>query len=159
MNGKPRIPYISDQKIDILLNRIKPLVSFELDDDLELKLDRHKKPIVSSDGGLFYIAPVHPRSESFIWDPQPMGKQLMSLKCFDVIRTYHECGALSIFKPSMAEVLAQIPNDLLDRTLGFEIVSDSVECLERHHAVLTKLYMNKSEYLKESVERTNELYS
>lgn len=94
---------ISDEKLSSLLARIKPVFDFP-------------------NKGKCYIKPVDPRKVSYIWDPTPDGSA-KGLKSLCDIDTYHAFGYYGLFKPSIAEVLAQIPEDKLDQVVAFEIVN------------------------------------
>lgn len=59
--------------------------------------------------------------QSYTWDPE--------ILCVDEdrpvvgeITTYHAWGYYGMFKPSIGEVLAQIPDDLLDKVAAFAIM-------------------------------------
>lgn len=93
---------ISDEKLNSLLKRIKPVFDFP-------------------NKGKCYIKPVDPREVSYIWDPISDGG-VKGLKFLCDIDTYHTFGYQGLFKPSIAEVLAQIPKDKLDQVVAFEIV-------------------------------------
>ena len=115
---------ISDERLEELLQRIKPVV-------------RHH------DGELWYIKNVHPRRHSFTWDPKVTTKA-GNLEQLARITTYHTFAAPVFFKPSVAEVLAQIPPRYVHATAAFEIptgpmyqyIKTSREC----HKAKTTLY-------------------
>lgn len=77
------------------------------DEDLQY-LDSQIKPIVSFNNKQYYIKKVDIKSMSYIWDPKKISKAKNLLPLQD-ITTYHRYGYRGIFKPSIAEVLAQIP--------------------------------------------------
>lgn len=96
-----QIPEISDARLDELAARIKPVVTF---------------------GGVkHYIKPCHLRDEAYTWDAKKRAPA-PALKPLREIRTYHTYGYYGFFKPSIAEVLAQIPADVIDQVTEFEIV-------------------------------------
>lgn len=117
----PPLPYISDEELEQLLKQIKPLVRDE-------------------QGHLRAIADVPPRTTSYIWDPELLeavdpGPVLAE---FD---TYHSFAAPVLFKPTLAEVLAQIPADLQPYAKAFELDQDSAEVWdESHHVASVTLY-------------------
>jgi hypothetical protein len=96
-----KIPEIDDGRLRELLERIRPVVSFG--------------------GVLHYIRPVDPRRIAFTWAPKP-GRKAKGLVELRQVRTLHNYGHPSLFKPSIAEVLAQLPDDIADRTVAFETV-------------------------------------
>jgi len=136
-----RIPPISDERLNELTARIHPLVRFAVRDVYRRDL-RPTEP--DSRGLLFHIKPVHPRNIAFTWDPKPIGEPLMGLETFETIRTYHTWGAPALFKPSVAEVLAQLTTGQAERAVGFEILSHNLDVnnvlSDGYHTVLTKLY-------------------
>jgi hypothetical protein len=93
------VPRITNERLAELLVRIRPVCQFE--------------------GRLHYIRPVDPRRIAFLWDPQSdgMADNLVALEC---VMTRHDYGHPSLFKPTIAEVLAQIPEDVVDRVVAFE---------------------------------------
>ncbi len=63
-------------------------------------------------------------NESFTWSPKfDESRELAPMKPLVDFTTYHSYGYYGFFKPSIAEVLAQIPEVLLQRVVAFEIVS------------------------------------
>ena len=96
------IPKISEEYLQELVARIKPVIN---DDDR----------------GKCYIEPVDPRTIAYMWDPKPT-EEAKGLKPLCRIRTYHTWAYYGLFKPSIAEVLAQIPNEHIDDVVAFEMV-------------------------------------
>lgn len=88
-----QIPEISDAKLAILLRRLTPLVEYA--------------------GALWTIKLPDPRRVAFTWNPIRIDRAL-DLEETVWIRTLHRYGAPSFFKPSIAEVLAQIPSALVN---------------------------------------------
>lgn len=141
-----RIPDISDERLKELAARIKPVVRFTTDDKFSIGTSP-KERSSDSNGRLFYIEPVDPRQAAFTWDPKPVGPPADNLRKLDIIRTYHSWGAPSMFKPSVAEVLAQLSPTQVEEAVAFEVVCDDKDA--RHvlsdgfHASLTILYTDK----------------
>lgn len=81
------------------------------------------KPVARGPGGVaFWVQPTaHPRNESYTYDIK-FGKEALGLIGLVTIRTLHAFNYHGMFKPSIAEVLAQIPHDLIDKVGAFEIV-------------------------------------
>jgi hypothetical protein len=104
------------------MNKFK-ILSFEIpeisDERLE-KLTARIRPIVAIDDEYHFIEPVDPRGVSFIWDPKPTEKA-SGLTQIAVIPTLHSYGYYGIFKPSIAEVLAMIPHTIIDVVVAFEV--------------------------------------
>jgi len=127
------IPEVSKQYIIELAERIKPVVQFAF-------------------GGKCYIKPVDLFKIAYTWDPVAADKAT-GLKLLCDITTYHTYGYHGFFKPSIAEVLAQIPAEHLDKVVAFEIVKspNDVDDLNReqealnarYHVATTRLYVRK----------------
>ena len=96
------IPPISDEKIAELSLRIKPLVRSKDDDSL------------------YFIKDVDARKIAFSWSPE-LTEKADSLKAIGAIATLHAWGYYGVFKPGIAEVLAQIPAGYLDEVVAFEV--------------------------------------
>lgn len=100
MTPELSIPEISDARLTELLQNIKPLIRV-------------------NPTGLHYIELCDPRKVAFTWDPTPT-TSADGLEPICTIRTLHTYGFYGFFKPSIAEVLAQIPEVLLAETVAFE---------------------------------------
>ena len=120
------VPQITDERLAELAERIKPLI-------------RHRDL-------LFTIAPVDPSRQTFIIDPVLL-EVAMGLEAIAEIRTYHTFQHPLIFRPSVAEVLAMIPDEFIDEVKFFEIVEPpknlnmEKEALDMgYHVARTRLY-------------------
>ncbi|MEK7609440.1 MAG: hypothetical protein AAB476_03105 [Patescibacteria group bacterium] len=130
---KSWIPEVPEECIKELAERIKPVVQF-------------------ARKGKCYIKPVDLFGVAYTWDPKPMDKATRIKPICD-IRTYHTYSYHGMFKPSIAEVLAQIPADHVDKVVAFEIVAspETADDLNREHEALnagyhvatTRLYSRK----------------
>jgi hypothetical protein len=99
------IPKISNEELAELAKRIRPVVRKE------------------SDGRPFYIkADSDLRRLSYLWDVK-YEEEAKGLFEFATITTLHTYGYYGMFKPSVAEVIAQIPPDYRDRVVAFEITT------------------------------------
>jgi len=98
------VPKITDERLAELLARIRPVHRF--------------------DGELCYIKPVDPRRIAFTWDPKK-DMRADGLVALQYVMTCHDYGHPSLFKPSVAEVLAQIPEDIVDEVVAFETSRDA----------------------------------
>jgi hypothetical protein len=78
----------------------------------------HIFPVIPKHGKLFHIKPVDPRKIAFTWDPK-LREEATGLVELTTIRTLHGFGYHGFFKPSIAEVLTQIPDDLVPRVVAF----------------------------------------
>lgn len=127
---KSWIPEISDEELEKRCKKIRPLV-------------RNKKGI------LRYIAKCPYRDWAFMWSPKFRTKA-PDLNVITDITTYHTWAFYGFFKPTIAEVIAQIPIDVLDRVVAFEIIKspETTEDLNResvalnagYHVAITRLY-------------------
>ena len=132
-NWSPKVPEMSERRILELAERIKPVVTFE-------------------EEGCCYIKPVDMFSESFTWDPEPASKAT-GLKLFCDITTYHPFSHYGSFKPSIAQVILQIPSEHLDKVIAFEIVKhpETADDLDPeseifnsgYHVATTRLYVRE----------------
>lgn len=127
------IPEVSKERIRELAERIKPVVQFVRN-------------------GRCYIKPVDLFGIAYTWNPKSAGKAT-GLKPLCDITTYHTYGYYGMFKPSIAEVLAQIPAEHLDKVVAFEIVDSPKDAddLNRqskainagYHVATTRLYVRE----------------
>jgi len=119
---KSWIPEVPKERIQKLAERIKPVVQF-------------------AQKGRRYIKPVDLFDIAYTWDPKS-ADEAMDLKPLCDITTYHTYGYQGLFKPSIAEVLAQIPAEHLDKVVAFEIVGSpkTADDLNREHEALNAGY-------------------
>lgn len=90
----------------------------EITDENLTLLSRKIRPLVLQDGKLMRIEPPDPRNVAFSWSPvvtEPANGIVEIAK----IRTLHGYGYYGFFKPSVAEVIAQIPEEWIERTVAF----------------------------------------
>lgn len=97
-----RIPQITDERLNELAARIKPVVTF--------------------DGVKRYIEPCDLRRTAYTWSPKP-AEEAPEFRLLATVQTFHTYGYAGFFKPSIAEVICQIPETLLDQVVAFELVS------------------------------------
>lgn len=80
---------------------------------------------------------------SYTWDPQyDESRKVPVMKPMADITTFHGYGYYGMFKPSIAEVLAQIPDVLAQRVVAFEIIGrpESAADLNDHPDALNDGY-------------------
>ena len=119
-----------------------PRISYE---EMKARVARIK-PVVLHEGALHYIAEVDPVSIAFTWSPVPTS-EATDLILVREITTYHTYGAPVFFKPSIGEVLRQIPTDLLDTVTAFrtELDGNGVETIVgEYHRARTTLFRSAS---------------
>lgn len=125
-----------------LAKRIRPVAS--KDENGRLSIYNEPKPLKYwLDGGKIYN-----QSYTFIANNEVYAKT-SSLKPIAKITTYHRCGYPLFIKPSVYEVLYQIPEELRDKVVAFELYASSPyvwdvynDDLERH-ALTCILYTGK----------------
>lgn len=127
------VPVITDENLAELAERIKP--------------------VVKKGSALRYIEDVGLRTVAFTWSPT-LTKKAKGLEPICDITTYHSYGAPNMFKPSIAEVISQIPEKHLTDVVAFQITSspDTVDDLNReiqalnagYHVATTTLYRLKN---------------
>lgn len=117
-----RIQY-SRRKFDPLLIEIS-------DDDLAAVMER-VRPLILRDGYLFALKEMpDPRRVAFTWDTAELVDLDSHEEWYVEIgrgTTQHSCAYHGFFKPTLAEVYAQVPND--PRITAFYIDSQSVVIL------------------------------
>jgi hypothetical protein len=134
-----KLPEISDEKLEKLLKDIKPVVRFSKKNSSEAGLVR------DDEGDLYFIEDVDPRGIAFTWDPKPTGiAERVNPNPYRTIQTIHSYGAPAFFKPSIAEVLAQIPEEEYAKCVAFETDSNNGFTQDsEYHTATTKLYERK----------------
>ncbi len=102
MSKEFSIPKISDEELRSRAARIKALVR---------------------KGGKLYTIeqPKNLRQTAFLWDPVFEERSGVVME-IGRVKTLHSYGAPSLFKPSIAEVLAQIPPELAAKVKAFEVL-------------------------------------
>lgn len=131
------------------VRRIVPISErLEISDERLEELAKRIKPVVRCDGELYYIKDVDLRDVAFTWSPK-LKRKAKGLEELARIRTYHTYSAPVFFKPSVAEVLAQIPKTKLSQTSAFEIpvhITDpDPEPYGEYHKARTILYRKSEE--------------
>lgn len=144
MSDKVWIQKVSKERIRELAERIVPVVRFA---------EGEKGLFRSHQGFPYTIEPVDLWEMAYTWDPKAAAKVEKELVTLRDITTYHGYGHYALFKPSVAEVLAQIPEDLIDQVTHFEIVWSPDTAADLHgeafnagyHEAKTRLYVAKGE--------------
>lgn len=102
------------------------------------------KPVIW-ENNLQFIKPVDLERVAFTWDPKPVKKAKGLTELFRQT-TYHHCNYYGFFKPSIAEVLAQIPEDKIKGIVAFstDLVSTNIDqCVTddyNYHIATTVFY-------------------
>lgn len=126
----------------------KPDYIPEIDRD-QIEQLAHIQPIVRKDGVSYFINPCDKYGVSYTWEPK-LADPTPPLLALGDITTYHQYSYYGFFKPSVAEVLACIPKDMLPKVKAFEIVRSPETAddfkLDRaafnagYHVATTRLY-------------------
>lgn len=135
------IPEISGKKVKELYERIKPVVRYIKTNPTCSECGHVEKQTYETDprGKLYYIKDVNPQNVAFTWDPEPT-RIAKGLRKLEDIVTYHSYAYYGFFKPSIAEVLAQIPEKYLSRVVAFETSTKHIELNGEYHTTVTTLY-------------------
>lgn len=142
MNDTTYIPKVDKNVIRKLAETIKPVVSKNARGEVGLDVE----------GNLFYIKPVDLFEIAYTWDPKVTERARGLVKLKD-ITTYHTYGYYGLFKPSIAEVIAQIPEELLESVVAFEIIESPTTAEDfnkdlaafnaGYHVATTRLYRSR----------------
>jgi len=120
-----------------------------------LELSEKIKPIGRHEGKLHHL---HPKDliSGFLWEPVWGDKVNESLWELARIETNHTSGHAALFKPSVEEVLAQLPPHLIKTADYFEVVGgDTIGCYSQSdgHRTLTIVYTKTQLFSLEWFER------
>ena len=136
MNFMSELPKISDGRLEELMGEIKPVVRYS-----RRVTSRKDKLVQDDEGDLYFIQDVDPRGVAFTWAPKPARiADEVNPNPYKSIETIHSYGAPVFFKPSIAEVLAQIPEDDIGRCVAFETNPLGFTEGSSYHLAQTRLY-------------------
>lgn len=119
---------ISDEDLLAKLERVKPIVRYSFDEDGKpLRRSRAGVPFYIQHGGSCadrYTLLRWCRRTAYAWDPTPTTRVARPLQERGRFLTLHTFGAPVFFKPSVAEVLAQLPWSVINgrQVAAFEVV-------------------------------------
>lgn len=94
----------------------------KVDRKILIELAAKIRPLFKFDGVLYFIKPQDIFNVSYIWEPVK-DKKASNLEQIKDITTYHGFNYYGFFKPSVSEVLAQIPKKLINQVTAFEIIN------------------------------------
>jgi hypothetical protein len=148
------IPKVPEKTIRELAKRIRPVMRFARvtpklakDDDVTLKLDRKGKLVLDDRGSFYYLKPIPLFTTAFTWPGTPKPDlRAPRLQKIRTITTYHTWAYYGFFKPTISEVLSQIPEDIIDQVIAFELEppADPLEPWDivqhGHHVAQTTFY-------------------
>jgi len=162
---KSWIPEVPKEHILELSQRIKPVMRFRRIHEVIRKNPGEKSTIIEEEhprgelrraeldgvGMAYYIEDPNLFDVAYTWEPKPTTRATGLRPVRDII-TYHAWGYYALFKPSIAEVLAQIPAELCEQVVAFEIVDSpkTTDDLHReqealdagYHVATTRLYVS-----------------
>lgn len=115
---KSWIPDVPKERLDELGARIKPVIRYVAGDN---KLQR------DAGGDPYWLEPADLHNTAYAWNPKPTSRA-PALEAICDQRTYHGYGYYGMFKPSIGEVLAQLP-EANDDIVAFEII-EQPECAD-----------------------------
>ena len=133
---------LTQEKAVELAQRIRPVMSKDENGRLSL-FNEPKHPKYWVDGRKIYN-----ESYTFASDKEVYAKTDKLVQIAKII-TYHKCGYPLFVKPSVYEVLYQIPPELLDKVVAFELYAPSASAYDVYnddvgrHALTCILYAGK----------------
>lgn len=138
----PKIEELPDEELKRRLSFMTPIKTCD---------DKQIRPLMTQSVDFWRTA--------FMWDPllgDPLDLSKIELWDMARIETYHTCGYIALFKPSLGEVLSQIPEHLVDDVTHFETLMDDnvVGCYSNGdgHRTVTVLYSTFS--MEERISRS-----
>ncbi len=108
-HNKIILPYLTDDELLARYRRIKPIVSI---DELYYYLKRYNVSMM--------------RNQSYLWNADKDIRSQVDMTGAETIAEfpcYHTYGYVGLFKPSIAEVLQQFPDDVLNEANAFYMTS------------------------------------
>jgi len=78
-------------------------------------------PLIEEDGKLFRAPPSDIFRQSFTWVDEKPSEEATGLEPLAKVKMLHHWGHYSLFKPSVSEVLPQIPGKYLDDVVAFSL--------------------------------------
>ena len=114
---------LSKENALALAKRIRPVITQVIreDGDLVFKKD---EPV----GDKYWVSGAKIYNQSYFFmglNSRSVYERAENLTEVATITTYHKCGYPAILKPSVYEVLCQIPRELLDKVVAFELYAPS----------------------------------
>lgn len=116
-----------------LYSNIKPVLRFA-DNGYKGQtcLERNDK------GNLYYIKNSEVRKKDFIWNSKPSKKAEGLVEIANLLTTHETKGGFA--RPSIADILEQIPLELQDQIVAFETSTTHPKTLGNWNTAVTKLY-------------------
>lgn len=126
------IPEITEEEAFVRHKKIKQVMRmqfmqrFKSEDRLGFRYEVNAggQLMFSKQGELYYVSSIvkNPCISDCLRDFIP-GEMAVGLKKLKDIATYHSYGYNKLFRPAIVEVLAQIPEEFLERTTAFELIN------------------------------------
>jgi hypothetical protein len=135
---------MAEKRVAELYSRIKPVLRFK-ENRKDGKLEH-----VDYNGDLYYLQEQGHGKDwlyrtAYTWDPQAAGKA-EGLEKLCEMPMKHSWAYYGFFKPSINEVMEQIPAQYLDEVVAFETLSDTAAITGDYHTATTVLYRGKDGY-------------
>lgn len=115
-----------------------------------VELQKYFHPAIVKDQRLFKIndAGINIFNSSFLWDPE-LKEELVLPGLVDRFITFHTCGYHLYFKPSIHEVLTQLPEKVIESKSDFYFTTETIDddpnnCVlasnMKYHIAVTSIY-------------------
>ena len=129
------------------------------------KLYKNIKPIVKNEGIHVYLRELTDEeltNKAYTWFDKPSDfaepVDYNQLSVLTDIKMLHKWGYYAFFKPSVGEVIRQIPKEYLEKTIAFEIIASAIgintvyseELNAGFHVSIVRLYQKKDDTNKEA---------
>lgn len=117
-------------------------MSASIDDETLTRLLEQLRPVCFDlEGRLHFIELPDPREIAYTWSPV-LGERASGLVEIARFPTVHSYGAPALFKPTLAEVLAQLPDPLPEGAAAFTTFTDEVGFTDGHrqHLAVSALF-------------------
>jgi hypothetical protein len=109
------IPKLPKKRVQELAKRIRPVMRFT-------HSKKARRLTLDEKGAYYYLKPVDLFGTAFTWPGVPKADvRAPRLQKLQTVTTYHPWAYYGFFKPTIAEVIAQIPEDILDQVIAFEL--------------------------------------
>lgn len=142
MSETIKLNLLDEQVIEKLYEKIRPIVLFHQDPFFMRQLTPHELSAVS----YLWLNDINDYAEEV---------NLADYSVLADVKMLHRYGFYGFFKPSVAEVISQIPEELLPETIAFQIIYSPDTCDDlnlfkkevdaHYHVSVVRLYKKKGE--------------
>ena len=136
------------EEISKIMGKHKRVLIPKVPKEIIIELSKIIRPVVEKGGRLYYIEPVDLFNTAYAWSPK-LAEEATDLSVGSTITTYHSYSYYGFFKPTIAEVLSQLPHweHVLDGVFAFSIsMKDEdieIDYDDEYHKAKTTLYHKK----------------